>query len=110
MYNGLVSTFLVADELVGFSKTRKSLRVSAPVGIQRSSYFVSMPARYGVPMIVTIGLLHWTVSQSLFVICIDRYYSNGLEDTSQRYVTSGFSCVAILTCKSSPSSHFVLRK
>lgn len=97
LYNGLLSTFLVADELVGFAKTRKPLRVSAPVGIQRSSYSVSMPARYGIPLIATIGFLHWTVSQSLFVICIDRYYSTGVEATSQRYVTSGFSCVAILT-------------
>lgn len=105
LYNGLVSAFLVADELVGFSKTRKPLRVSAPVGIQRSSYFVSMPARYGIPLMVSISILHWTVSQSLFVICIDRYYSNGTEAIAQRYVTSGFSCVAILTCKSLHSLH-----
>ena len=100
IYNSPLSTFLVADELVGFAKTRRRLRVSAPMGIQRSSYFASIPARYGISMIVTIGLLHWIVSQSLFVICIDRYYSSGLEATSERYVISGFSCVAILTCKS----------
>ena len=79
LYNGLLSTFLVAGELVGFAKTRKLLRVSAPVGIQRSIYFVSKPAKYGIPLMITIGLLHWTVSESLFVICIDRYYSNGAE-------------------------------
>jgi hypothetical protein len=106
LYNGLLSTFLVADELVGFAKTRKPLRGSAPVGVQRSSSFVSMPAKYGIPLMTTIGFLYWTVSQSLFVIYIDRYYSNGVEATTQRYVTSGFSCVAILTCKYFHSSYF----
>jgi hypothetical protein len=95
----MLSTFLVSDELVGYAKIRKTLRVSAPEGIQRSSYFVSMPARYGIPLMVTIGVLHWTVSQSIFVVCIDRYLSNGMEQPALRYITSGFSCVAILTCK-----------
>lgn len=99
IYNSLLSTFLVSDELVCYSKYRKTLRVSAPQGIRRSSYFVSMPARYGLPLIGTIGILHWTVSQSILVICIDRYLSNGMEQPTMRYVTSGFSCIAILTCR-----------
>jgi hypothetical protein len=107
LYNSVLSTFLVADELDGYAKTRKTLRVSAPEGIQRSSYFVSIPARYGVPLICTIGVLHWTVSQSIFVICIDRYPSNGVEETALRYITSGFSCVAILTCKFVSFQHLV---
>lgn len=99
LINSLLSTFFVTNELAGYAKDRKTLRVSAPTGIQRSSYFVSMPARYGLPLMITIGLLHWTVSQSIFVICIDRYFSNGSEDTVWRYVTSGFSLVAVLACE-----------
>ena len=90
---------LVANEWDRFGLTRKSLRVTTPQGIQRSTYFVSVPLTYGLPIVVVFGILHWTISQSVFVVYLTRFFSNGQEDLEQRLATSGYSCIAIITCK-----------
>lgn len=52
---------------------QKGLRVSGiPEGSQRSSYFLSLPYRVGVPLVALSALLHWLVSQTMFVIAIER--------------------------------------
>ncbi len=66
--NVLLSCQLVADEWTGFARERKTLRVSHPVGIQRSTYFVSIPLRYGLPIMALFSLEHWLLSQTTFVI------------------------------------------
>lgn len=68
LYNGLITTMLAADEWNGYISERKTLRLSCPRGIQRSSYFLSLPLRYGVPLSLASGLLHWLFSQSLFIV------------------------------------------
>jgi hypothetical protein len=73
---------------------RKTLRVSAPVGIQRSSYFVSMPLRYGIPLISTMSLLHWLISQSLFVVATTGYGGDGIAGST--IYTSAYSLQAII--------------
>ena len=90
---------LVGKEWDGFGMTRKTLRVTAPQGIQRSSYFVSVPLKYGLPILITFGALHYTTSQSVFVVYITRFFSNGTEDMTNRSATSGYSCIAIITCE-----------
>ena len=59
---------LVADEWNGFVKERKTLRLSSPRGIQRSSYFLSLPYRYSLPLMFASVTMHWLISQSVFVI------------------------------------------
>ena len=73
-------------------RVRKTLRVSAPEGIQRSSYFVSMPWRYGIPLISAMSILHWLASQSVFVYVAELYRADGTLDTNQQLFTgTGFS-------------------
>ena len=67
-YNGLLSAMLVANEWNDFIRERKTLRLSSPQGIQRSSYFLSLPYRFAIPLLISSGTLHWLVSQSVFVI------------------------------------------
>jgi hypothetical protein len=84
---------------------RKTLRVSAPVGIQRSSYFVSMPLRYGIPLMATMSLLHWLVSQSLFVVATVSYEGDG---TARAPVyTSAYSLQAMIAGLYSLSMSFL---
>ena len=59
---------LVADEWNGFVKERKTLRLSSPRGIQRSSYFLSLPYRFSLPLMFASVTMHWLISQSVFVI------------------------------------------
>jgi hypothetical protein len=69
---------LMGYEWVSYSQKRKGLRVShAPIGAQRSTYFLSLPYRFGIPLMVLSGTLHWFVSQSIFLVAIDFYDWNG---------------------------------
>lgn len=90
---------LVANEWDRFGETRKSLRVTEPQGHQRSTYFISVPLKYGLPVVVAFIALHYTVSQSIFVIYLIRFFSNGTEDIAGRTAVPGYSCVAIMTCE-----------
>jgi hypothetical protein len=57
LYNGILTTFLVQLEYSSMHKTRKSLRVSEPVGTQRSSYPISLPLPYGIPLFISSGVM-----------------------------------------------------
>lgn len=73
-YNGLLTQQLVADEFIRFLVTKKPLRVSSPSTIvQRSTYALSLPYRYSVPLMAACILLHWFISRSLFVITTNVY-------------------------------------
>ncbi|KAK7977089.1 hypothetical protein PG996_003158 [Apiospora saccharicola] len=49
----------------------RPLRVSYPEGQQTSTYRLQLPYKYSVPLISTSTLLHWLVSNSLFISIID---------------------------------------
>ena len=75
-FNAIFTCFLVGEEWSGYRKTRKTLCVSFPKGLQRSSHFISMPLRYSVLLILSMASLHWTVSQSVSVVRIISRYSD----------------------------------
>ena len=67
-YNGLLTAMLVANEWNDYITERQTLRLSSPRGIQGSSYFLSLPYRFAIPLMIASGTLHWLISQSVFVI------------------------------------------
>ncbi|KAH8205228.1 hypothetical protein TruAng_000640 [Truncatella angustata] len=97
LYNAMLSTFLVQREfsLMHRSDRRKPLRVSEPTGIQRSSFFISLPLRYGVPLYATSGVMHWLISQSLFLARITAISPDGTDDNTYSFSTCGYSPIAI---------------
>ncbi|KAI0454823.1 hypothetical protein F5B21DRAFT_504067 [Xylaria acuta] len=98
LYGAIITTFLVQREfsLLYSSSHRKTLRVSEPVGIQRSSYFISLPFRYGIPLNVFSSLLHWLISQSFFISRITALKPTGVEDYENTFSTLGYSPLAII--------------
>ena len=73
-YNGLFTSISLAVEWDGYAQHRKGLRVSSsPAGAQRSKYFLQLPYRYSLPLLVTSGLLHWLISQSIFLVFVEIY-------------------------------------
>lgn len=103
-YNTMLSTFLVQREfsLMYRNDKRKPLRVSEPTGIQRSSYFISLPLRYGLPLYATSAMMHWLISQSLFLARITAVEPDGQDDTTYSFSTCGYSPIAILISKFTP--------
>jgi hypothetical protein len=90
-YNGIFTSMLQAEEWNSYSVKRKGLRVSiATQGAQRDTYFLSLPYRYSIPLLVISALLHWLVSQSLFLVSILGITL--MVDNSAESVTSNFTC------------------
>ena len=94
-YNGMMSSFLVQREFSRMKSVRKPLRVSEPDGIQRGSYFISLPLRYGIPLYVTSAIMHWLISQSLFLARITAFFPNGDVDIRSSFSTCGYSPIAL---------------
>ncbi|KAJ8128619.1 hypothetical protein O1611_g5014 [Lasiodiplodia mahajangana] len=66
--NSLLTRLLLAQRCARFIVKRSGLRVSSPEGQQRRYFFLSLPYRYGVPLLILSAVLHWLLSQSFFVV------------------------------------------
>jgi hypothetical protein len=78
LYNGLLTCLLVAAEWSRFAVRKRSLRVSEnATGFQTSGFFLSVPYRYGIPLSCALSLLHWLISQTMFLIRTAGFGANG---------------------------------
>jgi hypothetical protein len=101
-YNGLATSMYNAYEWSTYALNAKGLRVSStPQGQQRSTYFLSLPYRIAIPLMVASGVMHWLISQSIFLVVIERFsYSDGnSRDTDVLAYTPGSDN---MTCGWSP--------
>ncbi|KAF2648043.1 hypothetical protein K491DRAFT_699231 [Lophiostoma macrostomum CBS 122681] len=73
--NRLCTSICFAREWNGFARAKKGLRVTAPSCEQRGTHFLQMPYRWAVPLAVASGVLHWLLSQTLFLV---RFEKRGL--------------------------------
>ena len=106
-YNALFTSMLLAEEWSGFAHQRKTLRVTCPVGKQRSTFWLQLPYSYSIPLLIMSGILHWLVSQSIFLIriAVENNYSSvfsvnngGLASPGEELIsTCGYSPIAIIT-------------
>jgi hypothetical protein len=81
-YNALITFMLLANEYSGYEVHRKTLRVTTPCGQQRSTYWLQLPYTYGIPVMAASAMLHWLISQSLFLVRVDSYSHGVLDDDS----------------------------
>ncbi|KAL2066777.1 hypothetical protein VTL71DRAFT_2849 [Oculimacula yallundae] len=99
LYNSLFTCMLLGDEWNSFAFRRQTLRVTAPVGKQRSKLYLTIPYRYAIPIIILSGLLHWLISESLFLVRItaaerDHLYDNAV--SSMGYSPLGIALSSFL--------------
>lgn len=73
IYNGVLTPMLRSKEYLRFSTRRKVLRVPAPVGAQRLTYWFQVPYRDAVPAMAAMAVLHWLISQNQFLARINFY-------------------------------------
>ncbi|KAI1178695.1 hypothetical protein F4777DRAFT_536397 [Nemania sp. FL0916] len=94
----IMTTCLVQHEfsLMYTKAHRKPLRVSEPIGIQRSSYFISLPLRYGIPLNLSAAFFHWLISQGYFLARVTALLPNGQEDYGNSFSTLGYSPYALI--------------
>ena len=96
LYNRMYTCMSFSKEWNDFGYRRRPLRVTSPRGAQRSTYFLSLPYRYLIPILSVSVATHWILSQSLFLVAIDVFDEQGNLDTSQSILTCGFSCIAMI--------------
>ena len=95
-FNALLTTMALAAEWSRYALHPKGLRVSRlPQNQQRTSYFISLPYRLGIPLIVTSAILQWLISQSLFLVGIEARNGTHDWDPSENVTTCGYSPLAI---------------
>ena len=82
---------LATAEWVSYSVRQQGLRVACPRGQQRATSFLSLPYIYAVPIMAAAALLHWLISESLFLVRITNYEYNGTENRDGLISTVGFS-------------------
>jgi hypothetical protein len=75
--NVLFSCMLSAAEFNDFATQRKALRVSWPKGVQRSTFYLSLPYRYSAPLITVSILMHWLLSRSIFLVKVNAIDVHG---------------------------------
>ncbi|KAF2023861.1 hypothetical protein EK21DRAFT_118353 [Setomelanomma holmii] len=103
-YNGIFTCMLANREWASYAVKRAALRVTIPSTLQRSSYFLSLPFTYSAPLMVASILLHWFISQSIFM-ARTTMWQNGVqiaEDNPWSYRREagsdlGFSDYALIT-------------
>lgn len=101
-YNTMLTTFLVQREFSRMYRSHKALRVSEPVGEQRSTYPVSLPFMYGLPLQVTSAAMNWLISQALFLARITALHPDGSVDVANSFSTCGYSPMAVILGESPP--------
>lgn len=91
LYNDLLTRMMVSREWFSYSMHRKGLRVSRPVGQQRSTYFLQLPLRYSLPLMTVFALSHWVLSESFFVVLVKELDYTGMPTI----VDKGFSTASL---------------
>ena len=98
--NGLFTCMLLSNEWSKYLGRRKGLRVSTvPIGSQRTSYMLQLPYKFAFPLMLVSGLLHWLISQSIFLVSIETYSSLDTAYSasgSSSYITCGYSPAAMI--------------
>ncbi|KAF2728297.1 hypothetical protein EJ04DRAFT_504275 [Polyplosphaeria fusca] len=77
---------------------RQAIRVSSPepYSDQVSTYWLSLPYLYSIPLLLTRISLGWLVSQSLFIVRYVIYEDLSIDDASDVSYTMGFSAIALI--------------
>lgn len=97
LYTGILSAFFTADEYASFAHKAQNLRVASPAGQQNGTWLLAMPKLWGLLFLVMQILLHWFVSQSLFVVDVAVYSEGGYYDDNFASISNcGFSPLAII--------------
>ena len=94
--NMMLTRMLATNEYSQFAQRRRSFRVSRPAGEQLSTYWLQLPYRYSMTLIIAMALLHWLISRSIYLLNIRVYDINGLEDPSRMKYAWGTSSLALL--------------
>lgn len=96
-YNGVFTCMAAAHEWSTYGVSRQGLRVSTGVkGTQRSTYFLSLPYSFALPLVLCSAVMDWLISQSIFLVAVEAYDASHTCDPTSDVTTCGYSPMAII--------------
>ncbi|KAG0128318.1 hypothetical protein HOY82DRAFT_31421 [Tuber indicum] len=105
-YNGIFTSMFMAKEWMDFAIKRKPLRVSQPIGKQRSTYWLQLPYRYSLPLMALKSITHLCASQGIFLAKFEVF--SPLGETFKVVSTVGYSVVGIALLMVSGFIHLIV--
>lgn len=75
--NRICTSICFATEWNDFATKRKGLRVTSPEGQQRPTHFLQLPLKFAASLTICSGVLHWLLSQSLFLVRLEARSRDG---------------------------------
>lgn len=94
--NAMFTRVALAREWASMATAHKGLRVTLPCGQQRSTYFLQLPYIWAVPLMLTSAILHWLVSQTVFLAELYVQDRNGTIDYDKSISACGISGLALI--------------
>lgn len=91
MYGAYTATTRHKLRLAAKKQTHRYLRVSDPKGSQKSTHFLNLPYRFAVPLIIASGLLHYLMSQTLYLANISVINRDGSLPRTDEITTVAFA-------------------
>ncbi|KAF4628620.1 hypothetical protein G7Y89_g9538 [Cudoniella acicularis] len=76
-YMGIVTSMFLAADWSVFAFKPQTLMVSTPSGKQRGTWLLGAPLAWGIPLLALQTLLHWFLSQSIFMVQTAVYDKDG---------------------------------
>jgi hypothetical protein len=70
LYNSCLTSMILIETWNSFSQQHRSLRVTVPFGQQKSQYYLTIPYRYAIPLLLMTGTFHWLISESFFLVSL----------------------------------------
>lgn len=96
--NNLLTCMLLSREFTQFAIRRSGLRVTHPASgsEQRSTFWLSLPYRFSLPLLVGSAVLHWALSQTLFFAQVTVRDPAGRVDLDRSVSCVGWSALALV--------------
>lgn len=70
-FNAFFTRTQTENEWSSYSLSYKPLRVSVPRGEQTSTYRLQLPYKYSLPLLAISALLHWILSNAIFLYVVE---------------------------------------
>nr|ADO29932.1 hypothetical protein PP110 [Penicillium paxilli] len=93
--NDTLTRMILATDYNNFAIHRRPLRVSFPRGEQLSTWYLTIPYQYAVPLLTTFTLIHWFVSEGLFYVQVMPYTIDRKPMPSAELVTCAVSTLPL---------------
>ncbi|ETS78796.1 hypothetical protein PFICI_08649 [Pestalotiopsis fici W106-1] len=107
-YNTFFTRLAVETEWNSFSLRYQPLRVSYPLGDQTSKYRLQLPYKYSVPLLAMSILLHWLVSNTIYIFITEGGYWDTYDNVDGASANLGVSADAMVALGYSPPAIVVV--